>query len=104
MPTNQSIQLYRSILRAHRKLPRDIRIIGDSYVKNEFHLHKKITSEREISQFGNAWKQYLSVVQQQSLKYGKDLGNREKLVLSPEQEEKLNELKSEAKKKGSKKL
>ncbi|KAF9948989.1 acetate non-utilizing protein 9 [Mortierella alpina] len=32
--------LYRQILRAHRVLPSQFRILGDGYVKSEFHRHK----------------------------------------------------------------
>ncbi|KAJ6160976.1 Succinate dehydrogenase assembly factor 3 [Penicillium chermesinum] len=34
------LQLYRRILRVHRKLDPEMRVLGDSYVKKEFRAHK----------------------------------------------------------------
>lgn len=34
------LQLYRRILRVHRKLDPDMRVLGDSYVKKEFRAHR----------------------------------------------------------------
>lgn len=34
------LQLYRRILRVHRKLDPEMRVLGDSYVKNEFRAHR----------------------------------------------------------------
>lgn len=36
------IPLYRRLLRAHRKhLPREMRLMGDEYVKSEFRAHRE---------------------------------------------------------------
>jgi hypothetical protein len=42
------IQLYRRILRAHRKLPQKHRVLGDLYVKSEFHAHKEVDNPIHI--------------------------------------------------------
>lgn len=42
------IPLYRRLLRAHRKLPREERTLGDLYVKAEFHAHKDIDNPVHI--------------------------------------------------------
>src|SRR2546423_1650350 len=43
------IPLYRRLLRAHRrKLPRDMRLLGDEYVKSEFRAHQKIDNPVHI--------------------------------------------------------
>lgn len=42
------IPLYRRVLRAHRKLPRDMRLLGDEYVKSEFKAHKDIDNPIHI--------------------------------------------------------
>jgi hypothetical protein len=34
------LQLYRRILRVHRKLDPEMRVLGDSYVKKEFRAHR----------------------------------------------------------------
>ena len=37
------VPLYRRILRAHRKhLPREMRVLGDQYVKAEFRAHRDV--------------------------------------------------------------
>lgn len=43
------IPLYRRILRAHRKkLPTDLRFLGDSYVKSEFRAHRNVENPIHI--------------------------------------------------------
>jgi hypothetical protein len=43
------LQLYRRLLRAHRKfLPRQERLLGDEYVKSEFRVHKDIDNPVQI--------------------------------------------------------
>ncbi|KAL5010422.1 hypothetical protein ScPMuIL_012727 [Solemya velum] len=49
--------LYKGILRLHRGLPRDLKAIGDQYVKEEFRLHKDVSSE-EGAVFLEEWKKY----------------------------------------------
>ncbi|KJF60218.1 acetate non-utilizing protein 9, mitochondrial, variant [Coccidioides immitis RS] len=34
--------LYRRLLRAHRKLPQELRLLGDEYVKAEFRAHRNV--------------------------------------------------------------
>lgn len=43
------IPLYRRILRGHRKyLPREMRLLGDEYVKSEFRAHKDVENPMHI--------------------------------------------------------
>lgn len=42
------IQLYRRVLRANRKLPAEMRVLGDNYVKSEFHQHQKVDNPLHI--------------------------------------------------------
>lgn len=43
------LQLYRRLLRVHRKkLPADLRLLGDEYVKAEFRAHKSIDNPIHI--------------------------------------------------------
>ncbi|KAG0226308.1 acetate non-utilizing protein 9 [Actinomortierella wolfii] len=52
--------LYRQILRAHRvHLPPQFRILGDGYVKAEFHRHKNVDNPLYIVGFLEQWQQYL---------------------------------------------
>jgi hypothetical protein len=45
------VPLYRRILRAHRKLPKDHRVLGDMYVKSEFQAHKEVENPIHIVRF-----------------------------------------------------
>jgi len=42
------IQLYRRCLRAHRKLPTQMRLLGDEYVKSEFRAHRDVENPMHI--------------------------------------------------------
>ncbi|KAM5544539.1 hypothetical protein V8D89_001437 [Ganoderma adspersum] len=56
------LPLYRRILRAHRNLPREMRSLGDVYVKDEFRRHKETTNKVHIIGFLSQWKMYLDVL------------------------------------------
>lgn len=78
----QYFRLYRHILRAHRALPREMRLLGDDYVKagtpssfekfdcfaqilclnsmlSEFRRHREVTNPIHIIGFLSQWKYYL---------------------------------------------
>lgn len=43
------IPLYRRLLRGHRKhLPREMRLLGDEYVKAEFRAHRKVDNPAHL--------------------------------------------------------
>lgn len=42
------LQLYRRILRVHRKLEPEMRVLGDSYVKKEFRAHRNAENPLHI--------------------------------------------------------
>src|SRR5271170_561392 len=43
------IPLYRRLLRAHRKhLPREMRLLGDEYIKSEFRAHRDVENPVHI--------------------------------------------------------
>jgi hypothetical protein len=42
------IPLYRRLLRAHRMLPGDLRILGDEYIKSEFRAHRDVENPLHI--------------------------------------------------------
>lgn len=46
------IPLYRRLLRAHRKhLPREMRLLGDEYIKSEFRAHREVENPVHIVGF-----------------------------------------------------
>ncbi|TKA66895.1 Succinate dehydrogenase assembly factor 3, mitochondrial [Cryomyces minteri] len=53
------IPLYRRLLRAHRhKLPKDMRLLGDEYVKSEFRAHRDMENPVHIIGFLTEWQMY----------------------------------------------
>lgn len=56
------ISLFRQILRAHTKLPKEMRLIGDNYVKDEFRRHKTTSNPLHIIGFLKEWKIYLDTI------------------------------------------
>ncbi|EME77735.1 uncharacterized protein MYCFIDRAFT_124976, partial [Pseudocercospora fijiensis CIRAD86] len=58
------IPLYRRILRAHRKfLPREMRVLGDEYVKAEFRAHRETENPVHIVGFLTEWQGYAQQVE-----------------------------------------
>ncbi|PSS23026.1 hypothetical protein M430DRAFT_33648 [Amorphotheca resinae ATCC 22711] len=53
------IPLYRRLLRAHRKhLPKEMRLLGDEYVKSEFRAHRNVENPVHIIGFLTEWQMY----------------------------------------------
>ncbi|KAF2155367.1 ACN9-domain-containing protein [Myriangium duriaei CBS 260.36] len=58
------IPLYRRILRCHRKkLPIEMRLLGDQYVKSEFRAHKQIDNPAHIIGFLTEWQTYAQQIE-----------------------------------------
>lgn len=96
---SQALQLYRTILRVHRQLPKEFKELGNLYVKTEFKAHKSVTDKAVIMEFLYRWTEYKNSIvnqlkQEMTLKGAKiDLDS-----LSDEQIIQLNELREEIKK------
>ncbi|CAI5760804.1 unnamed protein product [Candida verbasci] len=94
------IPLYRAILRAHvRKLPKDLRYLGDSYVKKEFKDHKKIDNPLHIIGFLTEWQEYLKQIDDSKYLQNK-LSKQDLEKMSDEQIGQLYELMEATKKIG----
>ncbi|KAF9885459.1 acetate non-utilizing protein 9 [Aspergillus nanangensis] len=53
------LQLYRRVLRVHRKkLDPEMRILGDGYVKSEFRAHRNVDNPLHIIGFLTEWQLY----------------------------------------------
>ncbi|EFQ99039.1 acetate non-utilizing protein 9 [Nannizzia gypsea CBS 118893] len=66
------IPLYRRVLRAHRKkLPADLRFLGDSYVKSEFRAHRNVENPIHIIGFLTEWQLYAQQLEGDSWAGGK---------------------------------
>lgn len=57
------VPLYRHLLRIHRRLPLEMRSLGDDYVKAEFQRHKTADNPVHIMGFLLEWNKYLSQLQ-----------------------------------------
>ncbi|KAF1988336.1 putative ACN9 family domain-containing protein [Aulographum hederae CBS 113979] len=57
------IPLYRRVLRCHRKLPVQMRLLGDEYVKSEFRAHKDSNNPIHIIGFLTEWQSYVQQVE-----------------------------------------
>ncbi|KAJ2747952.1 hypothetical protein GGI20_000039 [Coemansia sp. BCRC 34301] len=60
------LHLYRSILRTHRLLPREMRFVGDQYVRSEFRSHRAVSDRRFLEPFFAQWTSYLNLLQEQT--------------------------------------
>lgn len=96
-PLMQPVELYRLILRAHiRKLPSELRALGDEYVKAEFHAHKRADNPLHIIGFLVLWQDYLRSVDGDSWRNGRmTAADLDKML--PEQVGQLHELMKETK-------
>lgn len=80
------------------KLPIEMKELGDSYVRNEFKLHKEVTNSEHLDKFFYEWKQYLKAMDEAPVvdgSIGKDLEKEEINLLTAEQKAKLEELRRE---------
>ncbi|CAG8566502.1 4090_t:CDS:1 [Cetraspora pellucida] len=98
------LALYRQLLRAHRKLPPSLRLLGDDYVKSEFRRHQNITNPIHIVGFLSEWQSYLEEIRQQSklesteeIKFGKKIELEDLEKFSDQQLGQLYELRNETK-------
>ena len=83
-------QLYRNILKEHRRLPLIHRELGNKYVMSEFRLHKKC-NDMQRQQFLNEWSRYLSQLKRQRQSFGIKMSEAQLSSLSKDQIEKLKE-------------
>ncbi|KAJ1726354.1 hypothetical protein LPJ72_006364, partial [Coemansia sp. Benny D160-2] len=64
----KATSLYRRLLRVHRLLPREIRFVGDQYVRAEFRNHRSVTDQRLLDQFFKQWAMYLETMEHTAMK------------------------------------
>jgi len=58
--------LYKAILRLHRSLPKELKELGDVYVKDEFRRHIKSSNEAQNKLFLREWADYYSTLAKQA--------------------------------------
>ncbi|EEP76133.1 acetate non-utilizing protein 9 [Uncinocarpus reesii 1704] len=95
------LPLYRRLLRAHRKLPRELRLLGDEYIKAEFRAHRDVENPIHIVGFLTEWQLYAQKLEGDSWRDEKlDKAKLEKM--SDQQIAQLYELMQATKEKGDK--
>ncbi|MCJ1357452.1 MAG: acetate non-utilizing protein 9 [Icmadophila ericetorum] len=58
------IPLYRRLLRTHRKhLAREMRLLGDEYIKSEFRAHRNVENPVHIIGFLTEWQMYAQKIE-----------------------------------------
>ncbi|KAI0385786.1 hypothetical protein F5Y04DRAFT_244651 [Hypomontagnella monticulosa] len=58
------IPLYRRLFRAHRKhLPREMRLLGDEYIKAEFRAHRNVDNPAHLIGFLTEWQLYAQKIE-----------------------------------------
>lgn len=95
--------LYKRLLRLHRRLPGDLRDLGDQYVKDEFRK-SKAAGAAETARFMEEWQAYADVLQiqikereiTQKVRYGANLTTNELQRFNEDQIGQLYELMQEA--------
>ncbi|QKX58855.1 uncharacterized protein TRUGW13939_05983 [Talaromyces rugulosus] len=86
------IPLYRRILRAHRKkLPSEMRLLGDEYVKSEFRAHRSSDNPIHIVGFLTEWQLYAQEIEGDTWK-GKKLDKSKVEKMNDQQIGQLYEL------------
>ncbi|KAI4148771.1 MAG: hypothetical protein LQ340_004949 [Diploschistes diacapsis] len=75
------IPLYRRLLRAHRKyLPKEMRLLGDEYIKSEFRSHRNVENPMHIIGFLTEWQMYAQKIEGNAWKGDKlDRGKIDKM-------------------------
>ena len=97
----RALGLYRGILRAHRELPREMRALGNAYVREEFRRHRAAQA-RFLVPFFVEWERYLADLRARApvagaaAIAGADLPAASAAALSDEQRIMLESLRREA--------
>ncbi len=58
-----ALTLYRNVMKLQmRKVPEELRTLGDLYIKQEFRLHLDKANEDQMTKFLIGWQQYESML------------------------------------------
>ncbi|KAI0175565.1 ACN9-domain-containing protein [Hypoxylon sp. FL1284] len=58
------VPLYRRLFRAHRKhLPKEMRLLGDEYIKAEFRAHRNVDNPAHLIGFLTEWQLYAQKIE-----------------------------------------
>ena len=85
------MRLYRSLIKLQKKkIPEDLRAIGDAMIKQEFRLHLDSANADQMSKFIIGWKQYELMLDKQ-LDTSRSIKKVAEVLHSPEVDESLKD-------------
>merc|ERR1712166_178824 len=91
-----ALNLYRRILRLHRwKLPSEMRHLGDSYVREEFRLHRTANAQ-QVDVFMKEWKNYAGQLDGQTTDFGQEMNDDDVMGMTDEQRTQLHKLRGQS--------
>lgn len=97
----QVLRLYKNILIEHKKLPFEMKKLGNEYLRSEFKLHKNLApNSDEARTFLLHWKNYNQTLKDQlamgfSQPIGKDIDQEQFSKMDEDQKQQLKKLKEE---------
>ena len=83
--------LYRNLMKLQlRKVPEDLRELGDLYIKKEFRLHLDKANEDQMTKFLMGWQQYETMLTNQ-LDYSRSTKQMKDVLHNPDVDALLND-------------
>lgn len=83
--------LYRNLMKLQlRKVPEDLRELGDLYIKQEFRLHLDKANEDQMTKFLMGWQQYETMLTNQ-LDYSRSTKQMKDVLHNPDVDALLND-------------
>ena len=81
--SKQALRLYRNLMKLQaRKVPDELRPLGDLMIKQEFRLHLDSADEGQMDKFLIAWGEYAAMMDKQ-LDTKKDMKKMKKVLHNP---------------------
>ena len=81
--SKQALRLYRNLMKLQaRKVPDELRPLGDLMIKQEFRLHLDSADEGQMDKFLVAWGEYAAMMDKQ-LDTKKDMKKMKKVLHNP---------------------
>ena len=93
--SSEALKLYRQLLNLHKALPKEMRQLGNKYIKEEFkrHLYPSIPNfnAAHYLTFLQSWKKYAADMQDPEIRlFGRRLTPEEIQAMTPSQKSTLN--------------
>ena len=91
LQSKQAMRLYRNLMKLQmRKVPEDLRPLGDLMIKQEFRLHLDSATEDQMGKFLVAWQEYANMLDSQ-LDTDRSMKKMKKVLHNPELDDLLKD-------------